>query len=270
MLDTQFNEIKTTYYYGGKTELNTAWQGYNVVCPTSKLYFVIGGEIVIKINGEEHLLKKGDCALIPRGLKHSFYLNKQQYGHKYWFHFDVSQGDDFFASLEFNYVTKIKEYDEMLSYFKSIGENVKKNNPVSKLIVSGAVSNVVALYLKNADVKRTDCVFDDIDKIIRQIQTSETNDFNLNTLAQSIHLSPNYFVRKFKEKTGFSPIKYMLFIKLEKAKTLLEETSNSIGEIMNAVGFYDSSYFSKLFKSHTGYSPTRYREIYGDKSHFKY
>ena len=266
MQQLEFHEIKTAYYYGGKTKLTPSWNSYNVICPTSKLYFVIDGEIIVKVANVEYLLKRGDCALIPQGVKHSFYLSNKNYAVKYWFHFDLFQGENYFTNLKFNYVCKIDEYEKVLALFESIGKNVNSLTASSKLIISSAVLSIVATFLNKANAQIQITKTDEIDEIIKLIQSSPSSDFNLEQLALAAHLSPNYFLRKFKEKTGFSPIKYVTFIKMEKAKALLEETEKPINEIMIDLGLCDGAYFSKTFKQHTGYSPRKYREIYGNNS----
>ena len=60
-------------------------------------------------------------------------------------------------------------------------------------------------------------------------------------------------------------MKYMNMLKLEKAKSLLENTDAPINEVMADAGYYDAAYFSKLFKSATGCSPKKFREIYGNR-----
>ena len=48
--------------------------------------------------------------------------------------------------------------------------------------------------------------------------------------------------------------------KKEKAKELLENTSNKIISISEACGYNEVYYFSHSFKKYTGQSPKKYRE----------
>ena len=84
--------------------------------------------------------------------------------------------------------------------------------------------------------------------------------------ADMARLTPNYFTKKFKEKTGHTPLKYVNILRLERAKFLLEHTDISINKIMEEVGFLDSAHFSKLFKLGTGYSPSKYRKALSARS----
>ena len=60
-----------------------------------------------------------------------------------------------------------------------------------------------------------------------------------------------------------SPMKYLMYARIELAKKQLLYTSESIGSIMQNIGIYDAAYFSRLFKSATGYSPRAYRSLLG-------
>jgi hypothetical protein len=56
-----------------------------------------------------------------------------------------------------------------------------------------------------------------------------------------------------------SPAKYLKVLRLEQAKTLLEESFLSVKEIRVRVGFGDESHFARDFKTHFGLTPTQYR-----------
>ena len=79
------------------------------------------------------------------------------------------------------------------------------------------------------------------------------------------NLTPNYFTKKFKEKTGHTPLKYVNILRLERAKFLLEHTERPISEVMEEVGFLDAAHFSKLFKLGTGYTPTKFRKALSNR-----
>lgn len=63
----------------------------------------------------------------------------------------------------------------------------------------------------------------------------------------------------FKQSTGYSPIDYLIRIRLEKAASLLTETDASLRTISAGVGYKDVYYFSRLFKKKLGVSPAEYR-----------
>jgi AraC-like DNA-binding protein len=72
-------------------------------------------------------------------------------------------------------------------------------------------------------------------------------------------------INEFKLKIGFrelfqtSPYQYRLRLCLEKAKTLLEDTDDTIDQIASKVGFDTYNGFSTAFKKAYNIAPTEYR-----------
>jgi len=59
--------------------------------------------------------------------------------------------------------------------------------------------------------------------------------------------------------TGETPKDYMIRARLERAATLLRESSQTIGQIADALGYRDAGFFSRQFKQKLGFSPARFR-----------
>jgi AraC-like DNA-binding protein len=78
-------------------------------------------------------------------------------------------------------------------------------------------------------------------------------------LAHNFCLSPQYFGEIFKRQTGLSIKEYQRKIRMERAMELLRESSLSIMEIGEAVGFEDQAYFSRIFKNQYEVSPRKIR-----------
>jgi len=74
-----------------------------------------------------------------------------------------------------------------------------------------------------------------------------------------IELSPYHFARAFKQSFGQSPHRYHVGRRIERAKALLAEETQSITEIAQTIGFAETSSFSSAFRKLTGLSPREYR-----------
>ncbi|MDG4850740.1 helix-turn-helix domain-containing protein, partial [Peribacillus frigoritolerans] len=98
------------------------------------------------------------------------------------------------------------------------------------------------------------------EKVSDYIKGNFQRDLTLDEIASSVHLSPYYLIRIFKEKEGLSPIQYLIKIRLEEAKRLLTTSNLSIQEIASNVGYSNPNYFNIVFKKFTGYSPGKYRK----------
>lgn len=76
-----------------------------------------------------------------------------------------------------------------------------------------------------------------------------------------LHMSPNYLSDLLKKETGRSAQDHIHSFIVEKAKTILLTSSNSITQVASGLGFEYSQHFSRLFKAKTGMSPSEYRKL---------
>jgi transcriptional regulator GlxA family with amidase domain len=68
------------------------------------------------------------------------------------------------------------------------------------------------------------------------------------------------FTEKVKGFTGFSPLHYLINLRIAEAIKLLRQTNRSLTDIALSTGFYSSQHFSSTFKKLTGYTPRDYRK----------
>lgn len=92
-------------------------------------------------------------------------------------------------------------------------------------------------------------------------QNLNTNDFNIDIIAETIGLSRSAFFKKLKSLTGLAPVDLVKEIRLSKAAGLIETTDNNITEIAYSVGFHDAGYFGKCFRKKYGMTPKEYRNM---------
>ena len=81
----------------------------------------------------------------------------------------------------------------------------------------------------------------------------------LEALADQVHLNPQYLSVLFKKETAMSVSDYIAAIRMEHARALLRDTTDSIQMIAEAVGYPDPQYFSRRFKQTVGQPPQLYR-----------
>lgn len=98
-----------------------------------------------------------------------------------------------------------------------------------------------------------------IGDIIGLLETEYLAPWDLRRLASRAGLSIRGLLYRFEAATGMSPIEYLNEIRLNKAKSLLEESGSTITDIAFQCGFNDSNYFSRRFKRRFGVSPREWR-----------
>ena len=100
-----------------------------------------------------------------------------------------------------------------------------------------------------------------VEQIVNYFEDHYAEKISLDQIAASMFLSTFYISKIFKSETGTTPIRYLINIRLDKAKELLESGwSGSIQEIAQTVGYDDAYHFSKLFKKHFGISPSQAKQ----------
>lgn len=95
--------------------------------------------------------------------------------------------------------------------------------------------------------------------IVSYVDTYYMEELSLEKLSNRFFLSREHISRKFKQQTGMPLSKYMIKLRIERAKYLLREKDENIYGIALLLGYQDEKYFSKLFKKVVGLTPFEYR-----------
>lgn len=83
--------------------------------------------------------------------------------------------------------------------------------------------------------------------------------FDLPAVAKQAGMSTSGYSHKFKQVTGVSPGDYCLFLKLDKARKLLENKALPLTDVALQCGFSDSNYLIRAFKKRFGMPPGKFR-----------
>ncbi len=91
-------------------------------------------------------------------------------------------------------------------------------------------------------------------------QHYQNPNMSLEYLSDKFSISPKYISKLFKEQTGDKFVDFLIDIRMQNARRLLEETSCSVQEIADRVGYLNAISFSRVFRRVAGSSPSEYRE----------
>ncbi|KIL38013.1 hypothetical protein SD70_29195 [Gordoniibacillus kamchatkensis] len=100
--------------------------------------------------------------------------------------------------------------------------------------------------------------------IQKYIQTHYAEEVSLTSIAGQFHYNIAYLSDLFKKQTGVTFSDYILNVRMEHARHLLQQSGFNLTDIAHMTGFSNASYFSHVFKSVHGVSPNAYRN--SDKS----
>ena len=100
-----------------------------------------------------------------------------------------------------------------------------------------------------------------VEQVSAYIDEHMEETITLDILAEQVHMSKYYFLRKFKEMTGVTVHTFLTDKRLIKACQWLRE-GKSITQVWQSCGFSDYSSFLRNFKAAYGVAPGRYLDFY--------
>jgi len=97
------------------------------------------------------------------------------------------------------------------------------------------------------------------------IRQNYASDITNSVLQKKLNYHPNYLAKVMLKMYGMTPITYLQYYRLEQSKRLLLQTSKSIAQIADEVGFHHISHYSTCFSKKEGLSPSGFRSKFAKK-----
>ena len=134
-----------------------------------------------------------------------------------------------------------------------------------KFLMAVKLKEIILLLLQSEESSNLNLIirrlFSDKTFSFREVIDSNLYEpLDLQRLAAMTNNSMASFKRKFNKLYDSTPAKYITQKKLEKARSILAFSQNSIKEICYDCGFTNPSSFSRMFKNQYGCSPTGFRK----------
>ncbi|MGD1909825.1 MAG: helix-turn-helix transcriptional regulator [Rivularia sp. (in: cyanobacteria)] len=149
----------------------------------------------------------------------------------------------------------------------ALKKEIESNNSGSLLYAESAATMLAVHILRHYAVQKP--IIKDFTRglsrsklklVINYINDNLHHNLGLTQLAELLQMSPNHFLRLFKQSTGVTPYQYVLQCRIKKARELLKNHKLTLAEISQQLGFYDQSRFTNTFRKHMGITPKRYRD----------
>ncbi len=84
---------------------------------------------------------------------------------------------------------------------------------------------------------------------------------SLSKIAEAACISRFHFARLFRARTGYSPMAWVMRLRLERAKEILAEGEICIAATAAELGFFDQSHFTRSFRRATGLPPRAFSRL---------
>lgn len=97
-------------------------------------------------------------------------------------------------------------------------------------------------------------------QVMNHVTRNLGEDHSVEMLASMVNLTPSHFCRVFKQATNLTPHRYVMKMRLEKARELLMQSNLSLAEISDLLGFNSQSHFTRAFRDFSGSPPGTWRQ----------
>lgn len=99
---------------------------------------------------------------------------------------------------------------------------------------------------------------------MQEIERHLSDPLDVDELAESLHITPQYLTRLFQRFVGSSVRSYITVLRISRAKELLiSRPYTTLDGIAALCGYRDVSYFISVFRQQTGTTPKQFRKLYG-------
>lgn len=95
--------------------------------------------------------------------------------------------------------------------------------------------------------------------ICNWVQENYAESLSRDSVAALFNISANHLSRLFSQQGTMSFVDYVRWVRMAKARTILQKYHLPVGEVAKRCGYADSDYFSRLFRRQFGLTPGEYR-----------
>lgn len=240
-----------------------------------ELGYIVDGEGIYCLEGEQYDVHKGDLFLIRTNEQHciptihspeltSFNIHIESY-------FLWNNCADFIDQRFLHTLVNVDlpmqhQFRQKDSFFDRlyglVDEPVKNRFQIRHTVMELLLSIMQEITpMENVPAKNMiSSRFNDVQKAICYIHDNLTSEITLEDIAHAANMSRASLSLNFKMVTGIAPYEYLLIRRVEHALSLLEDTNKSIVEISENSGFNNLANFNRVFKKINGMTPREYRK----------
>lgn len=233
----------------------------------TELFYVLKGKGSFLVNEEIFDVREDDLIIVNPNVPHTE-MSKDDSPLEY-----IVLGIEGLQFTSFANQTEYEDYSvhnyyefkhEILFYLKSLLQEMERQDEkyesVCQNLLEVLIINMVRRTKSNLIVAPSQKVTKECRFVEQYINNHYQEDITLELLSEKAFMNKYYLVHAFKLYKGISPINYLISLRVEEAKELLETTNYPVAQISNSCGFSSQSYFSQVFKKATNLTPNEYRK----------
>ena len=231
-----------------------------------QLIYIASGKAHFHFDGKEEIITAGHMVLYRPKEPQKYEYYREDQTEVYWVHFTGGNVTNilrsygipdnqkvFFCGSGLEYQTLFRNMIYELQMCKANFEEMLEMS-LRQILITLQRCFISSLKTENSHV------VEEIDKATVYFNEHYNEDISIDEYAENNHFSVSWFIRNFKQYTGFTPMQYILAQRIYNAEILLQNPSHNLTEIASMIGYDNPLYFSRIFKKAKGISPSEYRK----------
>lgn len=244
----EINGVKIEFNYMGMFTTKDAWIHPRVTEDTCEIIYVTEGTVYIE-EDEKYILNKGDIIILKKGKEHFGFKESTGKTSFYWTHFKIEG---------FNPDTVVIQNFSHVSLFKELLHN--SSTPLTPQYAKDAVLLHLLSEIASAKEKAESNTL--ASSIFEWTRINVKNGLTVEKIAEHFDYNSEHISRLIKKQYGVGLKSIINNFLINKAKNYLCNTTYSVKEISDLLGFCEANTFIHFFKYHEKKSPTQYRNTY--------
>ena len=252
----RINYLELAVYYFGSANLDPRWHGENSALPMNRLYFPRAGEAYIGVDGQKFAMEPGYAYLVPAQTPMDYNCPRSM--EKLYVHFNLFRPDRYDALDGLNQIYRIPFTAER---YLELVQTASRGTIADTMRVKNIFYGILAQFQESYNIisEHIPIYSKTVLNTIAYVQENLSANLRLDDLAKYNFVSRSTLTEVFRKEVGISLGKYIDDQLIANAQRQLSQTTNSIGEISNSLGYSNQCYFSRRFKQMCGMTPQLYR-----------
>jgi AraC-like DNA-binding protein len=221
---------------------------------------------VLICNGQDIPLEADAIYIIPAGLTLS--SRNAEYFRQFFIHFDLRGVPPVVFHELFPAPARVPDTPVFTASLSAVAERIVALGPgdvAVQCLLKGIVYEAFGHYFSTVAAEQVErcwlrmAALQEIAPALDTIHDRLRERIRNDELARLCNLSEDYFIQRFKNAVGMTPLSYIQKRRVAAAAQQLLFTNQSIDAIAEQTGFGDRFYFSRIFTRETGRPPAAYR-----------
>ncbi len=224
------------------------------------LLYLLKGSMEFETQGASFTAGEGTFVLLDCYAPHAY--GSANGAECLWIHFDGPLARNYYDIIQSRHgnVQVLPDALPIISSIRSMIDVFAHHGPVREPLFFRDLTEILTSFmLYGEEIGRRSRNSDLCECVVSYINEHFAEQIQIKELAELTGFSPYYFIRVFREETGFTPHEYLMNRRMASAEYLLRTTSLSIKEICYSSGFSGESVFCNAFKTRRGVSPQPFR-----------